>query len=217
MQRDVRKKHLPVRRNKFVLYCTVWFSRICLSMFHKLEVAGRENVPLDNAFILLPKHQRWTDIPFIAMAAPVPLYYVAKHELFSNRLSNWFISSLGGLPLNRTRPIESRRSLNALIQFLHQGEGVVVFPEGTYYRDQMGPGNIGIIRLILTRFALPFVPVGISYNKGRFRTRVRVVFGKPIHVERDKNTGKPFMPPQEFLEEVMLEIAKLSGLEKNIK
>lgn len=55
---------------------------------------------------------------------PILSIYVAKHELFTNPLSNWFLGSLGGIPLNRDRPLESRRSIRAMIEFLREGEGV---------------------------------------------------------------------------------------------
>ena len=206
------KMHLG-RRNRFVLYCVVFFLRISLGLWYRIKIEGVENIPRDSAFILLPKHQRWTDIPFIAWAAPMPLYYIAKHQLFKSWFSDWLISALGGLPLNRDRPIESRRSLVSVIELLKQGEGMVVFPEGTYFENCMGPGNIGIVRLILSRLSAPFVPAGISYKRGLIRTVVRISFGNPILAERDKDTGKPNEPPQELLARVMKEIARLSDLE----
>ncbi len=185
-----------------------------LSFFsHKLTVEGVENIPEDSAFVLLPKHQRWIDIPFLAVSVPKTIYYIAKHELFLNPFSRWIFASLGGLPLNRERPLESRRTLRAMIEHLGKSKGVVVFPEGTYYEDHMGPGNIGIVRLILSRIMLPFIPVGISYTKGRFRTKVCITFGEPIHITRSADTGKNIQSPQEFLDQIMSQIAKLSGLD----
>ena len=98
-----------------------------MSPFFRLETDGIENLPQKSAFILLAKHQRWEDIPLLSLATPIPLYYVAKYDLFKNPISNWFLRSLGGIPLNRQRPLESRRSLQAIIGFLKKGEGVVVF------------------------------------------------------------------------------------------
>ncbi len=151
-----------------------------LRPFFSLEVQGLENLPLDKSFVLLPKHQRWEDIPLLGLATPRPLYYVAKHELFRFRPIAWYLSSLGGIPLNRNRPIESRRSLSKVLELLKNGEGVVVFPEGTYYRDRVGPGKKGIIRLVVGKVKVPFIPVGIRYNKGAIRTRARIRYGSPI-------------------------------------
>jgi len=192
-------------RKKWILKATKTASRVLLSPFFRLEAEGMENLPQENAFILLPKHQRWVDIPLLSLATPRSLYYVAKHDLFKNPLSNWFIRSLGGIPLNRQRPLESRQSLKAMIKFLIKGEGVVVFPEGTYYRNKIGPAHAGVVRLILSRFSIPFIPVGMNYSGKGIRTLVRINFGKAIYSDPSASAGP-------FLDNMMKEIAGLSGL-----
>jgi 1-acyl-sn-glycerol-3-phosphate acyltransferase len=172
----------------------------------RLQVEGTEHLPGDSAFVLLPKHQRWEDIPLLAIATPRPLYYVGKYELFRRPLMRWFLRAAGGIPLNRNRPMESRRYLREMLALLRKGEGVVVFPEGTYYRDRMGPGNIGLVRLILSRLSLPFVPVGMRYEGGGRRIGVRVRFG-PSFLGREAGSA------EDLLDRTMEEIARLSGLD----
>jgi 1-acyl-sn-glycerol-3-phosphate acyltransferase len=192
-------------RKNWVFWTIKTASGILLSPFFRLETDGMENLPQRSAFILLPKHQRWVDIPLLSLATPRPLYYIAKHDLFKNPFSNWFIRSLGGIPLNRKRPLESRRSLQAMIEFIKKGEGVVVFPEGTYYRNKMGPANVGIVRLILSRFSIPFIPVGVNYSRQGVRSLVQINFGKAFYAD-------PSIPASSFLDNMMKEIAGLSGL-----
>ena len=176
----------------------------CLFPFYRLLIQGGEHLPQDKAFILLPKHQRWEDIPLLGLATPGPLYYVAKHELFLNPVSKWLISSLGGIPLNRQRPIESRRSLKRMMAVLRNGEGVVIFPEGTYYDGHMGPGRTGLIRMVSSRLVLPFIPVGIRYAEKGLRVQVHIRFGKPIYSDTSA-------PAAAFVDHVMQKIAVLSG------
>jgi len=192
-------------RNNWVLWSTKIVGRMLMSLSFCLERNGIENLPKKSAFILLPKHQRWVDIPLLGLATPRPLYYIAKHELFRNSLSNWFIRSLGGIPLNRKRPLESRGSIKAMVEFLEKGEGVVIFPEGTYFRNAMGPGHTGIVRYVISRLTLPFIPVGINYSGKGFRTLVRINFGKPIYTHSEISANI-------FLDDIMKEIAQLSGL-----
>ena len=181
------------------------FSRVSFSLFYRLETEGDKYLPRENAFILLPKHQCWQDIPIIALATPRPLYYIAKHELFKNRFAGWFLKSLGGIPLNREQPLKSRDSIRAMIEFLENGEGVVVFPEGTYYKDKVGPGKAGMVRLLVSRLSFPLIPVGINYSRRGFRILVQVCFGKPIYPDEETS-------PNSTLEAVMRQIALLSGL-----
>ena len=178
--------------------------KVFLLPIFKLKTGGQENLPSRSGFILLPKHQRWEDIPLLGLATPRPLYYMAKYELFLNPLSSWFLSSLGGLPLNRSRPIESRQSLRTMVGLLEKGEGIVVFPEGTYYRNRMGPGQVGLIRMILSRSSVPFIPVGINYAAKSARTLVEINFGRPIYEGSSDRV-------ESFLDQMMKEIARLSG------
>ena len=177
---------------------------ICLAPFFDLHVKGRENVPPASSCIFLPKHQRWEDIPLLGLASPGSLYYVAKSELFTNRLSRWFMTSLGGIPLDRRRPLASRTSIHAVVGLLKGEARVVIFPEGTYYRNGMGPGHVGLIRLIHSRIEARFIPVGIRYSRKGMRRRVDIRFGKTLLWETSTE-------PEEFLSAVMRHIATLSG------
>ena len=192
-------------RKEWIRFITRYAAKAGLSPLFRLKVSGVENLPQKSAFVLLPKHQRWEDIPLTAVATPRPLYYVAKYELFLNPLKGWFLTSVGGIPLNRQRPLESRRSMKAVIEFLKKGEGIVVFPEGTWFKGKMGPGQTGMVRLILSRLSLPFIPVGINYSKEGLRTLARIKYGKAFYAD-------PEEPPARFLEHMMKEIAILSGL-----
>lgn len=194
-----------VMRRDWVFWATRFTARIALAPFFRLEIRGTEHLPLKGAFVLLPKHQRWADIPLIGLAVPRPLYYVARDDLFTEPALNWFMRSLGGIPLNRRRPLETRESLRALEGYLRKGEGVVVFPEGTYYVNEMGPGRVGMARFVLSRFSLPFIPVGIRYSKKRTRTLVRINFGEARYPD-------PAISPIPFLSTLMKEIEGLSGL-----
>ena len=176
-----------------------------MSALFRTKREGAAFLPQKEGFILLPKHQRWEDIPLLALATPRPLTFVAKSELFTTQVKAWFIASLGGIPLNRTHPMESRQSLRAMMGLLKEGEGVVVFPEGTYYRNRVGPGRPGLVRMIGSRFPGPFVPVGINYRREVPRTRVLIRFGRPLYSE-------PGVSPQAFLEEIMTAIGRLSDL-----
>ena len=204
-----RNQNLPGRNEYFfqVFKCLV---RVVLMPFFRIETAGLENLPRDSAFILLCKHQRWEDIPLLGVATPRPLYYIAKYELFKKALSSRFFRALGGIPLNRQRPLESRRFLQATIALLEKGEGVVIFPEGTYYRNKMGPGQVGIVKFVLSRLKLPFIPVGINYAAGRRRGRVRIQFGQALQSD-------PALAADTFVNRMMKQIATLSGLTMNLE
>ena len=196
--RDQERKTSVVRFTKVI-------ANILLAPFFRIKTSGIDNLPTQSAFILLPKHQRWEDIPLLSLATPRPLYYMAKYELFVNPIAGWLLSSMGGIPLNRRRPMESRMSLQRMIEYLRKGEGIVIFPEGTYFKNKVGPGRVGLIRMILSRYTFPFVPVGISYSRKKGRTLAQMNFGEPVY-------SSPSAKADDLLREIMTEIAQLSGL-----
>ncbi|NWF57314.1 MAG: 1-acyl-sn-glycerol-3-phosphate acyltransferase [Syntrophaceae bacterium] len=164
--------------------------------------------------VLLPKHQYWTDIPIVGLAAWRPVSYIAKQELFVYPGVRHFLISMGGIPLDRANPVKTLDSFRHLERLLVEKEFVVIFPEGTYYPSSMGRGKHRLIERIL-RFqekmkwereqALPFIPMGIRYLEGKRRPEVRVAIGRPLFAD-----GKT--EAQDFTRAIVGEIARLSGL-----
>jgi 1-acyl-sn-glycerol-3-phosphate acyltransferase len=168
-------------------------------------VEGAACVPRQGGFLLLPKHQRWADIPYLGMACPRRLCYVAKVELFKSRLGNGFFKMLGGIPLDRRRPIATRHSLRAIRDALQAGCGVALFPEGTYVPGRMGDGRSGLLRYLIKNTPVPLVPVGIAYHVVAGRRTVTLRFG-----EAQLPDGR--VCSEALLEEILSRIADLSGL-----
>jgi 1-acyl-sn-glycerol-3-phosphate acyltransferase len=190
-------------RNNTLVWFTKHLSKLLLSPFFRIKTEGLRNVSKNKSFILTPKHQRWEDIPLLSISTPRPLYYIAKNELFLNPFTGWFLSSLGGLPLNRARPLESRASFKVMMERLGEGEGLVIFPEGTYFKDRVGPGRIGMVKMIRSRIKVPFIPVGIDYAKEGRQTLVRMHFGEALYDDPSETT-------ESFLDRIMNEIKRLS-------
>ena len=186
----------------------------CNCLYH-FEVYGKQHIPKGGPAIIAPKHQYWTDIPLIGLAFyNIHLNYIAKKELFRFPLIKTFLTTLGGIPLDRTAPIRSLDSFRYLYLLLKRKQMIVIFPEGTYYRGTVGEGKSRLIKMILTfqeeeqlANPIPFIPVGISYQKIRFRKKVIIKIGEPLYAERESEA-------EEFTQKVMKAIACLSGLDQ---
>ena len=161
--------------------------------FYHFEVQGKDHLPHQGPAIITPKHQYWTDIPLIARAFhKIPLYYIAKKELFHFPPVGSFLAALGGIPLDREAPIKTLDSFKNLNLLLKKKQRIVIFPEGTYYRETMGKGKSRLIRMILKfqeeeqlASPIPFIPVGIIYKKSGFRNAVKISIGGPLRAERE--------------------------------
>ncbi|MGQ9688764.1 MAG: lysophospholipid acyltransferase family protein [Desulfobaccales bacterium] len=155
---------------------------------HPLRVEGLEHLPASGPAILCPKHQRWEDILTVALALPSPLHFIAKAELFVTSGQREFLQALGGVPIDRQNPRATLSSFRQLLPLLQQRAYVVLFPEGTYVTEGVGPGKHRLVQMILAfqqrnGFGrIPFVPLGIRYEPrpGVSGWAVRVRIGRPL-------------------------------------
>ena len=82
--------------------------------------------------ILAANHRSFLDPFVIGCCLRRPIYFVAKQELFDNRLQGWFLNWLGAFPVRRGESDEE--SVATALTLLERGEAVVIFPEGTRHR-----------------------------------------------------------------------------------
>lgn len=205
---------MTIRRSNLLYKFIRSIGHPCLRFIYRIQVQGRENIPAEGPGVLLPKHQYWTDIPIVGLAAWRPVSYVAKQELFVYPGVRHFLGALGGIPLDRANPVKTLDSFRHLERLLLGKEFVVIFPEGTYYPRSMGRGKHRLIERIL-RFqekmkwegqqALPFIPMGIQYLEKKVRSEIQVKIGPPLYADRKSEA-------QEFTRVILEEIARLSGL-----
>lgn len=174
------------KRRSWVYRGTRGVSHVVFSFLYRIEARVEEDLSLKGPAIILPKHQYWTDIPIVSLAFRSFLYFVAKRELFRYPGIRTYLSLLGGIPVDRKDSIRTLDSFRRFLTLLRAGEKIVVFPEGTYVRDGVGPGKSRLVQMVLrfqeeSKRPIPFVPVGISYGRRvGWRRHVTVHVGAPL-------------------------------------
>src|SRR3954449_10901277 len=117
-------------------------------LYFRLSRIGREHIPAEGPVIVAANHRSFLDPFVIGCMVRRPMYYVAKKELFHNRLQAWFLNSLGAFPIDRgagdTDAMATARAI------LERGDCVLIFPEGTRIR----PGGLGRPKRGVGRLAL---------------------------------------------------------------
>ena len=182
-----------MKRNSIIYSMTRGITQIVFSLFYRIETEWKITLPDQGPMIILPKHQYWTDIPIISLAFKSLLYFVAKKELFKFPLVRNTLFLLGGLPVDRKQSIRTLDSFKTLVTLLRAGQKIVIFPEGTYFRDEVGSGKSRLLQMILRfqpelGYLIPFIPVGIRYGeRSGWRRRVEVCIGSPLFAERDSD------------------------------
>ncbi len=175
--------------------CLLWrmITRCYLAVAHRLEVAGRKNLPAQSPFVLVANHASHLDA--IVLGAILPARFVgavfpiaAGDTFFTKRASSIFATAcMNALPIWRKNV--GAHSLEDLRERLLRGSCVyILFPEGTRTRTgEMATFKPGLGRLV----AGTPVPVVPCYLRGAFAAmppsknfpswkKIRVTVGKPI-------------------------------------
>ena len=168
-------------------------AQLVFSLFYRIETEMKMTLPDDGPMVILPKHQYWTDIPMISLTFNPHLYFVAKKELFRYPLIRHYLSLAGAIPVDREKSIRTLDSFKMLITLLKANERIVIFPEGTYFRNRVGSGKSRLLQMILKfqeelKQKIPFIPVGIRYGERKgWRRRVEICIGSPLFSERESD------------------------------
>ena len=200
-----------MKRNPIIYSLTRKIAQLVFSIFYKIEIEVKGVLPDQSPVIILPKHQYWTDIPLVSLAFHPRLYFVAKKELFRYPLIRHYLSLAGAIPVDREKSIRTLDSFKMLIALLKANERIVIFPEGTYFRNIVGAGKGRLLQMILKfqeelKQKISFVPVGIRYGERKgWRRRVEICIGSPLFAERESEAIS-------LTERVMEEISRLSRL-----
>src|SRR3954452_18300408 len=82
-----------------------WLVRAVLQpffhLYFRLSRVGREHIPADGPVIFAANHRSFLDPFVIGTMMRRPIYYVAKKELFRNRVQGWLLNALGAFPVDR--------------------------------------------------------------------------------------------------------------------
>jgi glycerol-3-phosphate dehydrogenase (NAD(P)+) len=169
--------------HKLVYWSFRALAQPALQLYFRARRIGREHIP-DGKVILAANHRSFLDPFIIGTCVRRPIYFVAKRELFENRLIGWFLNCLGAFPVRREESDEE--SVATALTLLERGEAVVIFPEGT--RTRSGPlrqPKRGVGRLALESGA-PVVPIAIAGTERARRgwlirpVRVALRCGRPL-------------------------------------
>ena len=151
-----------------------------------MKVYGIENIP-DGGAVFVCNHFRAIDCGFIARICDKNIKYLAKKEIFKNKLFTKVIRSYGGIPIDRDNP--DMKSLLEAIKEIKKGHKLCIFPEGK--RNVSGTNQLQEIKggsvIFSVKAKCPIVPI-MMLRKARIFRRTKIIIGKPF--ELDEFYGK---------------------------
>lgn len=156
------------------LFCTIKF---------KVEVYGSENLPQEGGFILASNHISDYDPILIGIKLKRQLNFMAKAELFKNKLFGAVLRGLGAFPVERGKG--DNTAIMKAIDTVKGGDVLAIFPEGTRSKDgQLRRFKSGAI-VVAAQTGANIIPTsvyieGIYDSKRKLRPRVVVRYGELI-------------------------------------
>lgn len=181
--------------------------RWLLYIFFGLRISGAEYIPRSGALILAANHMSNFDPPVLGAVFSRRLNFVAKEELFRNRIFGAFLRQLGAFPLRRGGA--DAASIKEAVHRLRKDQAVLIFPQGTRTVAQGSRvrAGVGFLAAKTGAVVIPARIIGtdVILPRGAKYPRcgtVRVVFGKPLRIEN-------FESYEDFSERVLGEIFNL--------
>lgn len=151
----------------------------------RIRVEGLENIPPEGPLIICGNHFHAIDPFTVGVVIPRTIHYMAKQEIYENKLLAWLANGVGAFPVKRGEP--DRAALKRTLEILNEGGVLGIFPEGT--RNKTGhllraePGTA----YFALKTGATVIPVGITTNYKLF-SRIIVKFGPPVDLAPYKGT-----------------------------
>ncbi len=182
-------QHAEVGDSRFSLLVYRFCRRVLLMTlfpFYNVKVTGREWMSMDGPMIVAPVHRSNLDTPIVNAISRRRVRSLAKATLFKGWFWTWFLSALGGFPVERGTA--DRAALGTARMLLDRGEPLLVFPEGTRQHGHVVQPLFDGAAYLSAKTGAPVVPVGVAGTEGALpsgskipkRTKVRVVVGEPM-------------------------------------
>lgn len=178
------------------------FYRVChflvawiFKLVMRIRVVNKEKRPKrgDGPFIICANHLSASDPIAIAVAlTKIQPHYLAKEELFKNKLVGWLFRNLGMIPV--TRSGNDVGALKTTIKWLRDGKSIGIFPQGTRHpgknpRDTKVRGGVGMIQAYSDA---PVLPIYIKTKDHKFKLfrKITVIVGDVITSEEIGKEGR---------------------------
>jgi 1-acyl-sn-glycerol-3-phosphate acyltransferase len=154
----------------------------------RIVIDNRAQLLPQQPYVFMANHASSLDIWAVFRAVPRRIRMIAKKQLARIPLFGWAMWAGRFIFIDRQNGVAARRSIDEAGRRIHDGDSVLIFPEGTRTRDgTLGPFKKGGFHLAV-KAGVPIVPVALRGTRelmprGSLLLRsgtITVVIGEPI-------------------------------------
>lgn len=153
---------------------------ILFKLIYKVKINGLENIPKDGAFIISANHTHIFDPISIAILINRQIFFVAKKELFKNKLLSKLFLSLGVISIDRKN--NDFKAIKSCFRVLKNGNILGMFPEGTRVKNIDISNMKKGVALIALKSKVNIIPVHIDATYKIFSS-ININIYKEINTE----------------------------------
>lgn len=152
-----------------------------IRMLFPTKIIGKKNIP-KGACIISSNHTSNMDAVMLAVKTWEKKYYLAKKELFKNKLFGFILKKCGAVKIDRQA--NDVTAIKNCLKILKNNKKLVIFPEGTrVHNENMELGEVKHgVAMFAIKAKVPIVPMFITKTPKIFR-RNRIYIGEPFTLE----------------------------------
>lgn len=187
-------------------------SHLLFSLVFRFKVIGKQNVPLGGKLIVCSNHKNNLDPVIIAIFLSRQISWMAKKEMFNNKLISFIGRNVGAFPVNRDEV--DIGAIKKALKILKEDKVLGIFPEGTRV-EKMDLNNAKSgVALLAVKSKAPVLPIYIEGNYKLF-SKVIIHIGEPLYLYKEIE-GKPTLEEYNELSKYILsKIYSLKDKEAN--
>lgn len=158
-------------------------------IMYRVEVIDSHKIPKKGRIILCSNHMSYFDPLLICAYFPRTVYFMAKRELFKNKILSSIVTFFNAFPVNRFSM--DRRAISNSVRVLNDEQVLGLFPEGTRSTDGVireGNKGVGLISMMAKSPIIPVALVGSNKivqkpHKRLFFPKIKLIYGDVIKID----------------------------------
>ena len=129
--------------------------------------------------IVCSNHQSNNDVIALGMALyKLKPVFMAKKELFENKLLSWLLRKFNPIPVDRKNP--GTGPFKKVIQALKENKVFAIFIQGTRKKELLYDDAKNGVALFVVKGESPVIPIHINATFKLF-SKIEIYIGEPIH------------------------------------